>query len=93
MGLITQTAGKAEILGLDINNDCTEILKKVGYLPSDAAFYKGMRVKDILKYLLPSLVLAIFGIVIAFIKYTKRILPKALRLYYRKALSPNYAHL
>ncbi len=51
LGLITQTSGKAEILGLDINNDRTEISKKVGYLPSDAAFYKGMRVKDILKYL------------------------------------------
>ena len=49
LGLITQTSGSAELLGLDINKDSTEILKRVGYLPSDAAFYKGMRVKDILK--------------------------------------------
>ncbi len=49
LGLITQTSGSAEILGLDINKDRAEILKNVGYLPSEAAFYKGMRVKDILK--------------------------------------------
>ena len=49
LGLINATKGNANILGLDIKTQNTEILKKVGYLPSDAAFYKGMKVKEILK--------------------------------------------
>ena len=49
LGLIKKTDGSAEILGLDIEKDKTEILKNVGYLPSDNAFYSGMRVKEILK--------------------------------------------
>ncbi len=49
LGLINSTSGNAEILGLNIKENKTEILKNVGYLPSDAAFYKGMRVREILK--------------------------------------------
>lgn len=49
LGLINATKGDASLLGLDIKTQNTEILKKVGYLPSDAAFYKGMKVKEILK--------------------------------------------
>ncbi len=49
LGLISATKGDASLLGLDIKTRNTEILKKVGYLPSDAAFYKGMKVKEILK--------------------------------------------
>lgn len=49
LGLIHATEGNAEILGMNLKTDITKILKKVGYLPSDAAFYKGMRVKEILK--------------------------------------------
>ncbi len=49
LGLINSTSGNADILGLNIKENKTEILKNVGYLPSDAAFYKGMRVRDILK--------------------------------------------
>ena len=49
LGLINSTSGKAEVLGIDIKAQPTEILKRVGYLPADASFYKGMRVKEILK--------------------------------------------
>lgn len=49
LGLINATGGNANILGLDIKTSNTEILKRVGYLPSDAAFYSGMKVKEILK--------------------------------------------
>lgn len=49
LGLISKTSGSARIFGLDIEKDKKEILKNVGYLPSETAFYPGMRVKDILK--------------------------------------------
>ena len=48
LGLISPTSGKAEVLGLDISNK-KAILDRVGYLPSDTAFYAGMRVRDVLK--------------------------------------------
>lgn len=49
LGLIRPTSGKAQILGLDIEKDKEKILAQVGYLPSEAIFYSGMRVQDILK--------------------------------------------
>ena len=48
LGLISPTSGSARILGKDIATDKIEILKKVGYLPSETTFYSGMRVKDII---------------------------------------------
>lgn len=49
LGLISTTSGSAEILGMDIRKNKTEVLSKIGYLPSEAMFYNGMKVKDILK--------------------------------------------
>ena len=49
LGLIAPTGGSAQIMGLDIVKDKQEILKNVGYLPSEAVFYPGMKVKDVLK--------------------------------------------
>jgi len=49
LGLISPNGGSAQILGLDIVKDQQIILQKVGYLPSEAAFYSGMKVKDVLK--------------------------------------------
>lgn len=48
LGLISPTGGKAEIFGLDAQRNKVAILSDVGYLPGEAAFYSGMRVKDIL---------------------------------------------
>ncbi len=48
LGLISATSGEARIFGMDINKYKTEILAKVGYLPSETVFYKGMRVSEIL---------------------------------------------
>ena len=48
LGLIFPTSGKASVLGLDISRK-KEILQRVGYLPSDTAFYAGMRGRDVLK--------------------------------------------
>lgn len=49
LGLIAPTEGCAQIFGMDIVKAKQDILQKVGYLPSEAAFYPGMRVKDALK--------------------------------------------
>ena len=48
LGLISATSGSAEVLGLDIAKNKTEILSQIGYLPSETMFYNGMKVKDIL---------------------------------------------
>ena len=49
LGLIAASSGSAQILGMDIVKDKKSILQKVGYLPSEAAMYPGMRVKEVLK--------------------------------------------
>ena len=49
MGLIAPTKGSAQIFGMDVIKDKKAILQKVGYLPSEAIFYPGMKVKDLLK--------------------------------------------
>lgn len=50
LGLIRPSDGSASIFGLDIVRDKTRILREVGYLPSEAMFYPGMRVKDLLRF-------------------------------------------
>ena len=49
LGLISPTSGKAQVLGMDIRKNNRAILERVGYLPSDTAFYNGMKVREILK--------------------------------------------
>lgn len=49
LGLIQPTTGSARILGKDILTEKEAILAQVGYLPSEAMFYSGMRVKDVIK--------------------------------------------
>lgn len=49
LGLISPTSGDARILGKDILKEREAILQNVGYLPSEAVFYSGMKVKDVLK--------------------------------------------
>ena len=50
LGLISPTAGSAQIFGKDIGREKEAILREVGYLPSEAVFYPGMKVRDILKF-------------------------------------------
>ena len=49
LGLIHPTSGSGTIFGMDIEKEKKKILADVGYLPSEAIFYSGMRVKDVLK--------------------------------------------
>ncbi len=48
LGLISPDSGTGRVLGLEIGKDKRRILERVGYLPSDNAFYAGMRVRDML---------------------------------------------
>lgn len=48
LGLISPTSGNAKIFGKDIIKKREEILQDTGYLPSEAIFYHGMKVKDVL---------------------------------------------
>lgn len=49
LGLIKKSSGSAEIFGKNVETNKKEILAEVGYLPSEAVFYSGMRVKDVIK--------------------------------------------
>ena len=49
LGLITATSGSAKVLGLEAGHSRTRLLSQVGYLPSEAQYYPGMRVKEVLK--------------------------------------------
>ena len=49
LGLIAPTSGSAEIFGKDIAKQRESILQNIGYLPSEAIFYRGMKVRDILR--------------------------------------------
>lgn len=49
LGLIAPSSGSAEIFGKDIAAQKQVNLRTIGYLPSEAVFYQGMRVKDVLK--------------------------------------------
>lgn len=50
LGLIKPTSGTAFIFGKNCFTDGKEILKDVGYLPSEVFYYDGMKVIDLLKY-------------------------------------------
>ena len=49
LGMIRPSSGSASVLGWDIGKDRERILAQVGYLPSEAVFYPGMRVREVLK--------------------------------------------
>lgn len=45
-----QYEGDIRILGMDARTQKTEILKEVGYMPSEASFYPTMKVKDVIRF-------------------------------------------
>lgn len=49
LGLIKADSGSARIFDRDIRAEKQEILREVGYLPSEAVFYPGMRGKEIIR--------------------------------------------
>ena len=48
LGLIFPTSGEAKIFGKDIVREKKEILADIGYMPSEATFYSGMKVKEVI---------------------------------------------
>ncbi len=49
LGLIAPTGGRAEVLGRAVGKEKEAILREIGYLPAEAVFWSGMKVKEILK--------------------------------------------
>lgn len=49
LGLLRADSGSASVFGKDISSQKEEVLQEVGYLPSEAVFYTGMRVRDVLR--------------------------------------------
>lgn len=49
LGLIKPTSGSARIFGKDMMEEKEVILSQIGYMPSEAMFYSGMRVGDIIR--------------------------------------------
>ena len=50
LALIYPTSGSATIFGKDCIKYSSEILKDIGYLPSEVFYYDGMKVIDLLRY-------------------------------------------
>lgn len=50
LGLIAPTDGRAQIFGKDVAKEKEAILRDIGYLPSEAVFYPGMKVKEVLAF-------------------------------------------
>lgn len=49
LGLIRPTSGSVRVFGKELQKEKNDILRETGYLPSEAWFYQGMRVRDLLK--------------------------------------------
>ena len=50
LSLVYKTSGEAKIFGLDCHKNREEILRNVGYLPSEIFYYDNMRALDLLNY-------------------------------------------
>ena len=49
LGFIHYESGNISIFGKDVRKNPKEILRDIGYMPSEAMFYPNMKVKDIIK--------------------------------------------
>lgn len=50
LGLIAPSGGSATVFGRDIVTEHERVMKDIGYMPSEAMFYGGMRVGDIIRF-------------------------------------------
>ncbi len=51
LGFLTPDIGSAKILGMDCRKNTAEIMKNLGYLPAEIAFFDGMKGMDFLKFM------------------------------------------
>lgn len=49
LGLLRYSQGDVRVFGMDVKSRSREILRKVGYMPSEAMFYPDMKVKDVIR--------------------------------------------
>lgn len=49
LNMIKPTSGEAFVFGKDVTKNSKQVLSEIGYMPSEAQFYSGMRVSDIIK--------------------------------------------
>lgn len=50
VGLLKPTRGAVEIFGLSVKEHQIEILKRIGYMPSETTFYSGMKVSEVIRF-------------------------------------------
>lgn len=50
LGLIQQTSGSATVFNHHVAPNQTDILHRIGYMPSEALFYKGMKVSELIRF-------------------------------------------
>lgn len=50
LGMLHFQKGEIRLLGMDVNKQQKEILRQVGYMPSEAMFYPSMKVKDVIRF-------------------------------------------
>lgn len=50
LGLLKATEGSVKVFGHDVWEKRSDVLSRVGYLPSEISFYSGMRVKEIIEF-------------------------------------------
>lgn len=50
LGLIQFGEGRGEIFGKDVKENQTEVLKEIGYMPSEAMFYPSMKVEEVIRF-------------------------------------------
>ena len=50
LGMIRMDSGTIRLLGRDAVKEKTEILKQIGYMPSEAMFYPNSKVKEIIRF-------------------------------------------
>ena len=49
LGLVRFQEGEIKLLGMDATSQSVEILRQVGYMPSEAWFYPDMKVRDVIR--------------------------------------------
>lgn len=49
LGMLYFQKGEIRVLGMDAKKQTREILRKVGYMPSEAMFYPSMKVKEVIR--------------------------------------------
>lgn len=49
LGLLRFQEGSIRILGMDVEKKSREILRKIGYMPSEAMFYPAMKAKEVIR--------------------------------------------